>query len=169
VAPKVPTLYTALSAGGNASEATVYGTYTNPFVLKYGDIVDIVLNNDDSGKHPFHLHGHTFQVIYRSDDDEGHWNGSTGVTFPSVPMRRDTLLVHPGGNFVVRFRADNPGKVCSCGSSLAPGPPLTVVQVFGCSIASKHGQNFVSSLTGRFLYLYPSSLCSPTGDRARAG
>jgi iron transport multicopper oxidase len=78
-------------------------------VLNYGDTVVIVLNNDDTGKHPFHLHGHIFQVIYRSDDDAGHWDPDTMSTFASVPMKRDTVLVPPSGNFVVRFKADNPG------------------------------------------------------------
>ncbi|ETS79286.1 hypothetical protein PFICI_09139 [Pestalotiopsis fici W106-1] len=108
-APKVPTLMTALSAGDDATDPTVYGYYTNPFVLNYQETIDIVLNNDDTGKHPFHLHGHTFQVIYRSDDDAGHWDADTMSDFPSVPMRRDTVIVPPSGNFVIRFKADNPG------------------------------------------------------------
>lgn len=89
---------------------TVYGTDTNAFVLKKGDVVDIIVNNDDPGKHPFHLHGHAFQVLARSDDDVGHWNSSQAVNgFPQVPMRRDTLMVRPQGNFLIRFVADNPG------------------------------------------------------------
>lgn len=86
----------------------IYGTYTNPFVLPHGSIIELVLNNDDTGKHPFHLHGHAFQVISRSDENALHFNG-TYVDTPSVPMRRDTLIVNPSGNFVIRFRADNPG------------------------------------------------------------
>lgn len=88
----------------------MYGTYSNPFVLEKGDIIDIVLNNDDSGKHPFHLHGHAFQAIFRSDDGAGHWQSSNESAFPAVPMRRDTLMARPGSNFVIRFKADNPGK-----------------------------------------------------------
>ncbi|KAI0147749.1 Cupredoxin [Xylariaceae sp. FL1272] len=108
-APKVPTLYTVLSAGDDATNSAVYGAYTNPFVLNHGETIDIVLNNDDSGKHPFHLHGHVFQVLYRSEDSAGHWNGSSDVNFPSVPMRRDTVVVQGGGNIVLRFQSDNPG------------------------------------------------------------
>lgn len=108
-APKVPALFTALSAGDNATNPTVYGHYTNPFVLEYGDTIDIVLNNDDTGDHPFHLHGHTFQVIYRSEDDAGHWDADTMSDFSAIPMRRDTVIVPASGNFVVRFKADNPG------------------------------------------------------------
>lgn len=107
--PKVPTVFSVLTTGSAASNATVYGTDTNPFVLNHGDIIDIVLNNDDTGKHPFHLHGHAFQIIHRSDDDEGHYDASNHSAFPSVPARRDTVLVRPSGNFVIRFKADNPG------------------------------------------------------------
>ncbi|KAL1626493.1 hypothetical protein SLS56_006804 [Neofusicoccum ribis] len=107
--PKVPTIFSVLTTGSAASNATVYGTDTNPFVLNHGDIIDIVLNNDDTGKHPFHLHGHAFQVIHRSDDDAGHYDASNHSAFPSVPARRDTVLVRPSGNFVIRFKADNPG------------------------------------------------------------
>lgn len=110
VKPLVPTLYSLLTTGSAASDPRVYGTYTNPFVLKKGDTIDLVLNNDDAGKHPFHLHGHTFQVIARSDANAGHYNASNHPAFPSIPIRRDTLLVRPNGYFVVRFKADNPGK-----------------------------------------------------------
>ncbi|GFF43313.1 iron transport multicopper oxidase FET3 [Aspergillus udagawae] len=109
VAPKVPTLYSALTTGSAATDPAVYGYNTHPIVLKKGDIVDLVLNNDDAGKHPFHLHGHTFQVIARSEENAGHYDPSNHTTFPSVPMRRDTIVVHPQGNFVLRFQADNPG------------------------------------------------------------
>jgi iron transport multicopper oxidase len=40
-------------------------------VLEKDQIVDIVINNLDPGKHPFHLHGHNFQAVWRSDDDAG--------------------------------------------------------------------------------------------------
>lgn len=80
---------------------------SHAFVLKKDEIVDIVLNNLDTGKHPFHLHGHNFQVIVRSADDEGNY--ANNGTFPAIPMRRDTILVRPNGNMVLRFKADNPG------------------------------------------------------------
>ncbi|GMG15697.1 unnamed protein product [Aspergillus oryzae var. brunneus] len=105
----VPTLYTALSTGSAATNSTVYGYNTNAFILDKGDVIDLVLNNDDTGKHPFHLHGHNFQVVARSDEDAGHYDANNHSAFPSVPMRRDTIYVKPTGYFVIRFRADNPG------------------------------------------------------------
>ena len=106
--PAVPTLYTALSAGELADNTTVYGVNTNPYVLKHNQIIEIVLNNNDPGRHPFHLHGHNFQTVVRSQEEAGDYVGNE--TFPAVPMRRDTVMVRPLGNMVLRFRADNPDK-----------------------------------------------------------
>jgi iron transport multicopper oxidase len=111
VAPKVPTLYTVLSAGQHATNPAVYGTYTHPFVLEKDQVVDIVVNNLDPGKHPFHLHGHTFQVIWRSEEEAGTFADSdvSAADFVKVPMKRDTVVLRPNGNMVLRFKADNPG------------------------------------------------------------
>ena len=107
VPPKVPTLYTALTTNTAANDPYIYGPDTNAFVLQAGDIIDIIVNNNDTGKHPFHLHGHAFQAIARGDDSSGSYVGNE--TFPTTPMRRDTFMVKPMGNIVLRFRADNPG------------------------------------------------------------
>ncbi|KAI9721851.1 MAG: hypothetical protein M1812_002187 [Candelaria pacifica] len=110
VLPKVPTLYTALSTGVSATNSEVYGSNTNAFVLRKDETVQIILNNDDPGKHPFHLHGHAFQVVYRSEEEAGVYNGTGSLEMPKVPMRRDVVLVRPNGNIVLRFKADNPDK-----------------------------------------------------------
>ncbi|TDZ34291.1 Iron transport multicopper oxidase FET3 [Colletotrichum spinosum] len=109
--PKVPSLYTALTAGDLAENPQVYGAYTHSFVLKKNQIVQIVVNNLDTGRHPFHLHGHHFQALYRGKESSGTFENAnvTSVDFPQVPMRRDTLVIWPEGNIVLRFRADNPG------------------------------------------------------------
>jgi len=129
--PVVPTLYSVLTTGANASNAAVYGSSTNSFVLQKDEVVEIVLNNDDTGKHPFHLHGHNFQAVVRSDENAGHWNPSNESTFPAVPMRRDTLMVRPLSNFVVRFKADNPGVWffhCHIDWHLATGLAATLIE-----------------------------------------
>lgn len=110
-APKVPSLYTALSAGNLATNPEVYGEFTHPFVLEKGEIVQIVVNNLDPGRHPFHLHGHNFQALHRAPEEGGIFAdaGVAEADFPSTPMRRDTLVIWPNGNIVLRFRADNPG------------------------------------------------------------
>ncbi|KAL7624080.1 hypothetical protein AAE478_005637 [Parahypoxylon ruwenzoriense] len=110
MSPKVPTLYSALSAGEMATNPTVYGSFTNTFILEKGEIVQIIVNNLDTGRHPFHLHGHHFQAIYRSEEDAGTFEDSnvTEADYQITPMRRDTLVLYPTGNIVLRFRADNP-------------------------------------------------------------
>ncbi|KAL6454027.1 FET3 Iron transport multicopper oxidase FET3 [Candida maltosa Xu316] len=113
-APKVPTLMSVLSSGDQASNELVYGTNTNSFVLQKDDVVDIVLNNLDTGKHPFHLHGHVFQLIERHepvDDDEDPvaFNSSDHAEWPEYPMLRDTVYVNPQSYIVMRFKVDNPG------------------------------------------------------------
>ncbi|KAJ5735559.1 uncharacterized protein N7483_000684 [Penicillium malachiteum] len=119
--PKVPTLYSVLSSGSLATNPKVYGNDTNPYVLGHNQVVEIVLNNNDTGAHPFHLHGHTFQLLdrfppygphffdYADTDYRVTYNPNNHTAFPKVPARRDTFVVPPQGYFVIRFVADNPG------------------------------------------------------------
>lgn len=119
-APKVPTLYTVLSAGDQVTDPTVYGEFTHPMILGHNDVVEIILNNNDKGSHPFHLHGHNFQVLTRypsygadfyelADGDPVPYDPSNHSAFPTYPARRDVLVLPPQGYFVIRFVADNPG------------------------------------------------------------
>ncbi|RDA93810.1 hypothetical protein CP533_6348 [Ophiocordyceps camponoti-saundersi (nom. inval.)] len=108
-APKVPSLYTALSAGDHASNPAVYGEYTHAFVLEKGDVVQVVVNNNDPGRHPFHLHGHNFQALYRGEAKNGSFVKEEAGKIEKPPMRRDTLVVWPESHIVLRFRANNPG------------------------------------------------------------
>ncbi|KAJ5146391.1 Multicopper oxidase type 2 [Penicillium bovifimosum] len=108
IAPKVPSLYTANTVGPEfASNPAVYGQ-VNPFVVKHGDIVEIVINNHHNNLHPWHLHGHQFQVLQRTDVDGGYYTG-LGSKVSTTPVRRDTIMVQNHGHAVLRFRADNPG------------------------------------------------------------
>ncbi|KAJ5645758.1 Multicopper oxidase type 2 [Penicillium longicatenatum] len=120
-APKVPTLYTVKSAGDLATDATVYGDYTHSVVLEQDEVVEIILSNQDTGTHPFHLHGHNFQLLDRYpgygenffDYDAGTvfatFDADNHTAFPQYPARRDTFVLPPGGYYVIRFKADNPG------------------------------------------------------------
>ncbi|KAA8897715.1 hypothetical protein TRICI_006678 [Trichomonascus ciferrii] len=111
-APKVPTLYTVKSAKkSDISDARIYGDYTHTYVLKKNEVVEVILNNADDGTHPFHLHGHEFQVIERSDafDDPTEFDPNNRTDYPKHPMRRDTVYVNGNGYMVFRFVADNPG------------------------------------------------------------
>lgn len=116
--PKVPTLYSVLLAASDelAQNSLVYGTNTNTFVLQKDEIVEIVINNQDPGDHPFHLHGHIFQVVSRlpaGDDDDNPITfdptNPAHTQYPESPVQRDTVVVNSNGFVVLRFRADNPG------------------------------------------------------------
>lgn len=112
--PKTPTLLTVLSSGNESTNEVVYGDNTHAIILQKDDVIEIVLNNEDTGKHPFHLHGHVFQLIERhdavSDDDPFvHFDADNHTAYPEYPMMRDTAYVREQANMVLRFKADNPG------------------------------------------------------------
>ena len=142
VKPKVPNLYTALSSGELATDPSVYGEDTNAFVLGHNQVVEIILNNNDTGSHSFHMHGHAFQLIDRfpaygkhffdyEDGDRVTYDPSNHTAFPSTPARRDTFVVPPQGYFVIRFVADNPGVWmfhCHVDWHLMQGLALTLIE-----------------------------------------
>lgn len=124
VHPKVPTLTTVLTSGKYANDPRIYGNNINAYVLQRGEIVEVVLNNYDPGKHPFHLHGHNFQIVQQSPGyhEDGNYppedqdkisvpynESAPLMPFPEKPALRDTVLLHSNGHTVLRFKADNPG------------------------------------------------------------
>lgn len=107
--PLVPAIMSALSLGENATSQEAYGPYS--FVVNYGDVVDLVVKNADTGHHPFHLHGYKMQIVNRAID---YTSNDTSLNPPLVegqvnPMRRDTVAIPGGGSVTLRFIADNPG------------------------------------------------------------
>ena len=66
--------------------------------IKSGDTVKLVLKNKGKVDHPMHLHGHFFQVI-----------GKNGKVI-SGKLMKDTLLIKPGEEYVIAFKADNSGN-----------------------------------------------------------
>ncbi|GAP83150.2 putative iron transport multicopper oxidase FET3 [Rosellinia necatrix] len=103
---RVPTLYSVVSLGGNNTEVSAYGQ-VGAFAVGYGEVLEIVINNRDAAIHPFHLHGHQFQVIERPRSNAGNWTGTKLV--PATPVRRDTVAVFANSYVVLRIVADNPG------------------------------------------------------------
>ncbi|RMZ92479.1 hypothetical protein DV736_g294, partial [Chaetothyriales sp. CBS 134916] len=120
-APVVPALYTVLSSGNLSTNEAIYGEFTHSVVLEHNQVVQIVLNNNDTGTHPFHLHGHNFQLLSRDPplgphfndyadlDSPVNFNPDNHTAFPKIPARRDVFVVPPQGSWVIRFVADNPG------------------------------------------------------------
>lgn len=93
-----------------------------PIELKSDQVVEIAINSIDHMTHPWHMHGHTFQVISvgRRRDGALHFNEPESKAMKRylsdvaawgnrAPMTRDTINI-PGGSYaVIRLRADNPG------------------------------------------------------------
>jgi len=79
------------------------------FYIPDNAVVDVYIINTDGGDHPFHLHGHTFQVIATSDCPQA------ATVFASNPLRRDTVSIPAAladdtpGWAQIRFIANNPG------------------------------------------------------------
>ena len=63
-----------------------------------GDLVRVRIVNNSTDVHPMHLHGHHVLVLSRN-----------GVPATGSPWWTDTLGVEPGDDYVIAFRADNPG------------------------------------------------------------
>ncbi|EJT80405.1 iron transport multicopper oxidase FET3 [Gaeumannomyces tritici R3-111a-1] len=104
---KTPVLYTAATVGEHNTNPLVYGQVL-PFIVPYGRVVDIVVNNIDAAIHPFHLHGHHFQVLERPGHNAGVWQGRSHG-FNKKPPMRDVVHVNANSYAVLRFKANNPG------------------------------------------------------------
>lgn len=102
----VPSLYTAATTGVYNTDPVVYGG-VNPVIVEKGAIVNLVVNNLDRSVHPFHLHGHQFQLLERAPSGAGRWPGTTKV--PEFPASKDVVIIQGSSYAVLRFQADNPG------------------------------------------------------------
>ncbi|CAO3679408.1 unnamed protein product [Umbelopsis ramanniana] len=106
--PKTPSLLTALTVGADyANNSAVYGPQGNGLIAPHLKNIQLVVNNMDAGLHPFHLHGHVFQIVARGD---GIFNESVNIINETQlnPVRRDTVHIPANSFAVIRFRADNP-------------------------------------------------------------
>ncbi|KAG0334093.1 hypothetical protein BG000_008628 [Podila horticola] len=91
----------------NLKEVVQYDVAQHVMTIdKRDSIVQIILDNSLGGEHPFHLHGHVFQVIAQG---EGLYEEGKSQLSAVNPLRRDTATVPRKGYTVIRFKADNPG------------------------------------------------------------
>lgn len=106
--PLVPTLHTLLSIEEDlVDDVRVYGPQSLTYIYDLDQVIELVINNFDDGPHPFHLHGHIFQVIARG---KGTFTTTTPLDdVPKNPTYRDTIGVPSNGYVVLRFKANNPG------------------------------------------------------------
>ncbi|KAG6906633.1 hypothetical protein DXG01_012849 [Tephrocybe rancida] len=97
--PVIPTLLDIIN-NGYSTEAN-FNVSEHTYVLARNQIVDLVIHGSANGHvHPFHLHGHAFDVVQSQSGPANYVN----------PPRRDVVGVGSGGGTViVRFKTDNPG------------------------------------------------------------
>ncbi|KAG8791727.1 hypothetical protein FRC12_008259 [Ceratobasidium sp. 428] len=95
-APSLPTLLAILSK--NATTSADFAPSENTLVLPFNKVVELRIQGSSQGfKHPWHLHGHAFDVIQH----EGPANYVN-------PPRKDVIAV--GGSMtIIRFLTSNPG------------------------------------------------------------
>ncbi|KAJ7322898.1 Fet3 protein [Mycena albidolilacea] len=105
--PLVPAVLSAMTLGGNATDSSAYGPQS--FVLEHMDVLDIVVKNGDAGKHPFHIHGHKYQVVARSSDYTSDDPSVITLANQTNPLRRDTIQIESMGSATLRVVMDNPG------------------------------------------------------------
>ncbi|QRW12868.1 Multicopper oxidase [Ceratobasidium sp. AG-Ba] len=71
----------------------------NTIVLPHNKVIELVLHGSANGfEHPWHLHGHAFDVVQTDGGPVNYVN----------PPRKDVIAVG-GGTVRIQFRSDNPG------------------------------------------------------------
>ncbi|KAG6888181.1 hypothetical protein C0995_010025 [Termitomyces sp. Mi166 len=98
-APTVPVLLQILSGARLATDLLPKGSV---YTLPRNKTVELIIPGGVPGSpHPFHLHGHTFDVVRSA--------GSTLYNYVN-PVRRDVVDTgYTGDNVTIRFTTDNPG------------------------------------------------------------
>jgi len=81
----------------------------NFFEISKGQVVDLIINNLDTGEHPLHLHGHQFFVLAIGAPLVGDFVAENTTLETVNPLRRDTASVNPQSWIYLRFVANNPG------------------------------------------------------------
>jgi len=94
ISPTVPVLLQILSGAKKPQDLL---PAEQVFVIPPNALIEV--NIPGSGSHPFHLHGHAFDVVLPSNDNVFNFKN---------PLRRDVYPIN-GGNTTFRFFSDNPG------------------------------------------------------------
>ena len=88
------------AAGGPLMKSTVkngqlLGSGKDPFVVPYGAVVEVFINNTDGGAHPFHLHGHPVWLVATSDYPNAE------VLYGPNYLQRDVVTVPAMGIIII--------------------------------------------------------------------
>ncbi|KAH6570912.1 hypothetical protein BSLG_006164 [Batrachochytrium salamandrivorans] len=109
---KTPAMYTTMTMPlEHARDPLAYGPGNLAIIADHHKGIELVVYNNDPGQHPFHLHGHKFQVVHIADEIEAATIEPHDIpeSLLENPLRRDTVVIPPNGYAVIRFMADNPG------------------------------------------------------------
>ncbi|TFK70714.1 Cu-oxidase-domain-containing protein [Pluteus cervinus] len=97
--PTAPVLLQILSGRKKPEDLMPEGSL---FVLPRGKTVEVTIPGGSPGSpHPFHLHGHTFDVVRSA--------GSESYNYVNPPRRDVVSTGFQGDNVTIRFKTDNPG------------------------------------------------------------
>ncbi|KAF9266465.1 putative laccase 1d precursor [Marasmius fiardii PR-910] len=94
ISPTVPVLLQILSGAGKPEDFL-----PSEQILPITRNATIEVSIPGTGAHPFHLHGHNFDIVRVTNHNDTNFVN---------PPRRDVLPIN-GGNTTFRFKADNPG------------------------------------------------------------
>ncbi|KAF8893244.1 laccase [Mucidula mucida] len=128
LSPPVPVLLQILSG---AFQPQDFLPSEQVFLLPPNKTIDISIPG--TGAHPFHLHGHNFDVIRQSNTEEFNFVN---------PARRDVVPIN-GGNTTFRFFTDNPGAWflhCHIDWHLEAGLAIAFAEAPADNIAGPHAQ-----------------------------
>ncbi|KAG0702905.1 laccase [Suillus ampliporus] len=97
--PSVPVLLQILSGAQNATDLLPHGSV---YALETNKVVELtMINGENFGPHPIHLHGHSFDVVQST--------GNSSFNYFN-PVRRDVVAVGPQDQqMVIRWVTDNSG------------------------------------------------------------
>ncbi|KAJ4473035.1 laccase 1 [Lentinula aciculospora] len=118
--PTVPVLLQILSGSTTAAELLPSGSV---YTLPLNSVIQLSFNTaavaNIGGPHPFHLHGHTFDVVRSA--------GSTNYNYVNPPRRDVVSTGAATDNVTIRFTTDNAGpcEVPSLSHRLAFGSPTS--------------------------------------------
>jgi laccase len=104
-------VFTADFPDGPPPSGTAMAVGTKVKKLAYNSVVEIVLQNPSAvptENHPIHLHGFNFFVLAQG---MGAFTPGSASYNLVDPVSRNTIAVPGGGWAVIRFVANNPGKI----------------------------------------------------------
>lgn len=76
-----------------------YYPKADPIDIAKDEVIRFAFRNPTMMDHPFHLHGHSFQVL-----------GKPGALNLTDPALKDTINIPAKGDLVIQFKANNPGR-----------------------------------------------------------